>query len=450
MLKLNMVIIATIIICLSIKYNKLWWTICRTLSITALLSIIMTPSTINIITSPYRSYDPISIALVALRLLITALILLSRTKVLLTNNIKYLFIIICLILLFTLLNAFSSNNIFNFYIWFEASLIPTIIIIILWGYQPERVQARIYIIIYTIVASLPILLIFILIYSYPNSPILNIFPHEYLTLSKFIYFLFISGFLVKLPIFLFHLWLPKAHVEAPVAGRIVLAAILLKLGGYGICRLCNILPSKIIFLSSTLITISIIGAIATRLICLRQPDLKSLIAYSSVGHIGLIVAGTITISSWGIRGTLLIIIAHGLCSSAIFSLANINYEILHTRRIYLIKGIIIFIPRISIWWFIFTAINIAAPPSINLLREIILITATISFSPFYILFLAIITFITGVYSLNIYGNTQHGALSNFTNPTPITNNAQNLILTAHLIPTILIISNSEFIRIWNW
>lgn len=155
------------------------------------------------------------------------------------------------------------------------------------------------------------------------------------------------GFLVKLPIFSTHLWLPKAHVEAPIAGSIVLAAILLKLGGYGLARMATLFQNIVSSTSSLLIRISITGAVATRLICMRQPDLKSLIAYSSVGHIGLILTGILSNSAWGISGSLIIIVAHGLSSSALFIIANLSYEITHTRSIFLTKGLITINPTIT-------------------------------------------------------------------------------------------------------
>lgn len=450
-------IIAPLFILILINTSPLyWWVTISYLFLFTLFSLMHLTqfNLINNIVTSFSSIDTISSTLIILRILIAALIIIARSKIFISQNNYKLFSIINLTLLIILINCFASANIIIFYIWFEASLIPTIAIIMTWGYQPERLQARIYLIIYTITASLPIFIIFCSIYLFSNHLLIPIiselaFPN-FFSLRSVFWVITLVGFLVKLPIFSTHLWLPKAHVEAPIAGSIVLAAILLKLGGYGLARISYLYHTIVYISSGILIRISIVGAIITRLICIRQPDLKSLIAYSSVGHIGLMLTGIISNSSWGITGRLIMIVAHGLSSSALFIIANLSYEITHTRRIFLTKGLITINPIITMWWFLFTAANIAAPPSINLLSEITLITATLSKSIILASLLALVRFLTAIYSLHIYTTTQHGQISNYSNPLRSIKQKDILILSIHIYPLILLILKPELIRIWTW
>jgi len=388
--------------------------------------------------------DILSFGLILLSFWICALIIISRRGVYFLNlNFNY-FLLNIVFLLFILLLTFRCINLFLFYVFFERSLIPTLFLILGWGYQPERLQAGLYLLFYTLFASLPLLMA--LFYIINNFYSLNFIFLKEFNINNFLLYLFlVFAFLVKIPIFIVHLWLPKAHVEAPVSGSIILAGILLKLGGYGLIRVFSIILHVSLKLNIFWVVFSLVGGFLVRIVCLRQIDLKALVAYSSVAHISLVIGGLIVLLSWGWGFSYSLIIAHGLCSSGLFYLVNLSYERVGSRRLLVNKGILAFIPSVSMWWFLLCSRNIAAPPSLNLIGEIGLLNSVLGWSQYSIILLILISFFRAAYSLYLYSYSQHGKFNagNFSFSFAI--NREYLVLILHWLPVNILFLKRELI-----
>nr|YP_008081032.1 NADH dehydrogenase subunit 4 [Hydra sinensis]AGE65903.1 NADH dehydrogenase subunit 4 [Hydra sinensis] len=322
-----------------------------------------------------------------------------------------LFIVILILLLF-----FSTLNLLIFYILFEATLIPIFIIIGIWGYREERIKATFYFFFYTLIGSLLMLLSIIKIYSitgsnnYENLLLINIPFVTQVWLFIGIFF----GLAVKIPMVPFHIWLPQAHVEAPIAGSILLAGILLKLGGYGMIRLCYpLFPIAFNFYSPFIVIISIIAIIFGALTTCRQIDIKRLIAYSSISHMGLIVIGIFSNCVEGIIGGLLMMIAHGFSSSGLFIISSILYSRFHSRTIKYFKGLTTCMPLLSICCFVIILANISFPMTFNFIAELFLIVSIVKYSFIIMIFTSLGIFINLIYSLYIYNKMFFGYNSSY-------------------------------------
>nr|UGS80290.1 NADH dehydrogenase subunit 4 [Prolachesilla sp. GRAspLA] len=393
--------------------------------------------------------DLMSYVLIALSIWICLLMISSSEKIIYKKNYNVYFMFLIYILFLFLLLSFYSTNFFLFYMFFESSLIPTFLLIMGWGYQVERIQASIYLLMYTLISSLPLLLM--IFYMHENLFIVFMFDYMIMYMNGFnilMFIFFYSAFLVKLPMFFLHLWLPKAHVEAPVAGSMILAGVLLKLGGYGLLRVSLFLYKYIMNYTLYIIMFSLFGGVLISLNCLRQSDVKLLIAYSSVSHMAIMLGGAFSFNTWGLSSTLLMMLSHGLCSSGLFFLINIYYERIGSRSLLLLKGMIHYLPKLGLWMFLFCAMNMAAPPSLNLLSEIGLINSLMSWNYFNMVCLGMMSFFAGGYSLYMFSFSQHGKFMNSVFSFNTCSVREFLILFLHWIPLNFLILDSEILMNW--
>nr|WOE99547.1 NADH dehydrogenase subunit 4 [Certhia americana]WOE99569.1 NADH dehydrogenase subunit 4 [Certhia americana] len=402
--------------------------------------------------TPWASIDQISSPLLVLSCWLLPLMIMASQNHLEQEPVirKRIFTTTILLAQLFILLAFSASELLLFYIAFEATLIPTLILITRWGSQPERLNAGIYLLFYTLASSLPLLIAILHLQNQTGTlffPILKLsqptMTASWTGLASSLALLL--AFMVKAPLYGLHLWLPKAHVEAPIAGSMLLAALLLKLGGYGIMRVTVLVNTSLNNLHYPFITLALWGALMTSAICLRQLDLKSLIAYSSVSHMGLVVAATMIQTQWAFSGAMILMIAHGLTSSMLFCLANTNYERTHSRILLLTRGLQPLLPLMATWWLLANLTNMALPPTINLMAELTIMIALFNWSSLTIILTGAAILLTASYTLYMLTITQRGPLPSHITSIQNSSTREHLLMALHTIPMILLILKPELI-----
>jgi proton-translocating NADH-quinone oxidoreductase chain M len=318
-----------------------------------------------------------------------------------------------LLIEFLLLLVFSVLDVFLFYVFFEAILIPMFVLIGIWGSRERKIRAVYLLFFYTLFGSL--LMLIGLLYIYSITGTLNL---EYLLTWPFtfeeqcwLWLAFFLSFASKIPMFPFHIWLPEAHVEAPTVGSVLLAGILLKLGVYGFLRFSlSLFPEASLYFSPFVYLLSVLGVIYASLSAIRQTDLKRIIAYSSVAHMNLVTLGIFSFNTIGIEGSILQSISHGFVSGAMFLLVGILYDRYHSRFLYYYGGLVHMMPVYAVFLLIFTMANIALPGTSSFVGEFLLLLGIYKTNILSSIIGALGVILCGAYSLWLYNRIIFGNL----------------------------------------
>nr|ALO64369.1 NADH dehydrogenase subunit 4 [Seladonia tumulorum] len=316
-----------------------------------------------------------------------------------------------LILLLNLLMFFMSMQMLMFYFMFETSLILIFLIIIKWGSGEKRLEAAFFMMFYTLFFSLPFLIFLFILMNNLMVDLMLTMEFMVFKMSDYFFMFMMCTFLVKIPMYMFHGWLLKAHVEAPVYGSMILASILLKLGTYGLLQMMILFMIMFMKLKFFFIYISLMGSVILSGVCLRQMDMKILVAYSSVVHMGILISSMLTFFKISVIGGYLIMVAHGLCSSGLFFLVNICYEETNSRLMLINKGMMNYKPKMSMMWFLLCSSNMSAPVSLNLVGEVMLLIGLVMWMEYLILMMVLFCFLSFIYSLYLFCYIQHGEMN---------------------------------------